>query len=46
MTRHEQMICGLLEGGSMERLSDMRRAIAAYKKAELEAEIKRLDDGI
>lgn len=29
-----------------QAVNDMRRAIAAYKKAELEAEIKRLDEGI
>lgn len=29
-----------------QAVNDMRRAIATYKKAELEAEIKRLDEGI
>ena len=28
-----------------QAVNDMRRAIAAYKKAELEAEIKRLEEG-
>lgn len=29
-----------------QAINDMRRAIAIYKKAELEAEIKRLDEGV